>query len=672
MVKKILLFCAILIHVTFLNRINATTIKVGVFNNHPLIFLDENGHAQGVFVDILDELSVINHWKIIYIPGSWAEGIDRITNDQIDLICSVMNSSERQQYLDYSHENVFTIWGQLYIQKNSTLDNVSHLKDKKIGLMKQDRNGKNFIELCEKLKIVPRYLYFDHFEEIFQAIEKGYLDGGVVANSFGLTSEKYFQVKRSPIIFSPNELFFAVHKGKNTEILNEIDKTISKWKKDLDSPYNQSLSYWMGENQRKVIEIPLWLKVGLVISGIIIIIIIFLLLLSRLNSQREKLLLQEQLSHSQKMESIGKLSGGIAHDFNNLLTVIKGNAELIQISEDSQSIQESVKQILDATDNAAFLTTQLLTFSRKNISTPTFINVNDQLKNSVRMFERILGENIRLQLNLEDNDLILKIDPGQFMQIIMNLVINARDAVTEGGTITLDTKSILFNEDILRFNREYHPGNFIVFSIIDNGSGIPPEIQKQIFDPFFTTKELGKGTGLGLSVVYGIVKELNGWIEVESKLGNGTRISIFFPRYMESDAQKIANKPEDISPSMFTGKNKTILIIEDDRAVLKYTESVLNKYNMKVIKAQTATQARYLYTKHKDIDIILSDVILMDGNGIQVVKELFNSAHQVPVIFYSGYSDELSRKNLIQDEGHYFLQKPFSIQKLIRLIHNIF
>ncbi len=366
--KYLSVFLLILIFKTSVSYADTKVLNVGVFNHFPVIFYDSNSHARGIFVDLLNKIAEEEEWTINYVNGTWSEGMSRVYSGELDLICSVMHSPEREKTMDFSRENIITIWGQLYIQKNSTIENILDLEGMRIGIMEKDRNGMNFQELCQKFDVKPEIIQYQDFESIFRAIESGRIDGGVVTSTFGLTHHMQHGIRQSPIMFSPNELFFASQKGLQRDALNTIDQYIRTWKETPDSYYYAIINHLMRDKQFTVEKVPEWMYYLLFSTLSVLLIGIMISLVARIHSQKEKLNLQNQLFHSQKMETVGNLAGGIAHDFNNLLTIIRGNAELIQFNEDlSDHDKESLHQILNACDNATFLTMQLLTFSRKEI-----------------------------------------------------------------------------------------------------------------------------------------------------------------------------------------------------------------------------------------------------------------------------------------------------------------
>jgi two-component system cell cycle sensor histidine kinase/response regulator CckA len=387
----------------------------------------------------------------------------------------------------------------------------------------------------------------------------------------------------------------------------------------------------------------------------------------RKQAEAEKLALETQLLQSQKMEAVGTLAGGIAHDFNNLLTIIQGHAQLMMAAK-NESNQEyyGLKQIVNAAFRAAQLTRQLLLYSRKQEMAFEILNPNKTIDNLSKMFERLIGENIVINLQLDDNLWNIEADEGNLEQVIMNLVVNARDAMPHGGTLTIKTENLELSEQDCALIPHSKPGNFVQLTIQDTGCGVPNEVIDKIFDPFFTTKEAGKGTGLGLSVAYGIVKKHNGWINVESEPKKGTIFTICLPASQKSVLDAFTPKDQ---PAQKLGKGESILVIEDDGDVRKFMVTILRHYNYVPLEAADAAAATTIFQKEKKkIKLIVCDVVLPDKNGVLLVEELLAAQAHIPVIMCSGYADEKVRHDIIKKKKFRYLQKPIKAPTFLDLV----
>ena len=368
--------------------------------------------------------------------------------------------------------------------------------------------------------------------------------------------------------------------------------------------------------------------------------------------------LEEQLRQSQKMEAVGKLAGGIAHDFNNLLTIILGYSDIaIRKFSASDPMQNIINEIKKAGERASALTKQLLAYSRKQVLQPQVFDLNDLIANLNAMLRRLIGEDIEFVTAASSTLGMIKADPSQVEQIIMNLVINSRDAMPGGGKLTIKTRMENFLEPRLFPQFDIEPGPYVVLSISDNGCGMDSDTVKQIFDPFFTTKDIGKGTGLGLSMVYGIVKQSGGYIYVYSELGHGTTFNIYFPRIEEGEAKSAVEKPDT---QLHTGY-ETILLVEDEESVREMITHILRDSGYTVFETSCGTEAYSLFETNKEkISLLITDVILPKINGREIAGYLTSIKPALKVLYISGYTDDAVVHHGVLEEQIAFLQKPFS------------
>jgi PAS domain S-box-containing protein len=381
-----------------------------------------------------------------------------------------------------------------------------------------------------------------------------------------------------------------------------------------------------------------------------------------------RLNLEAQLRQSQKMESIGQLASGIAHDFNNLLTVINGHASLLLAGEKLAGRgAESVKEIAEAGKRASALTRQLMTFSRKQELHPQVVDLNEVVNNITKMLRRILGEDVALSTDFAPGIPSIKADLGMMEQVMLNLAVNSRDAMPRGGKLHIKTHSVTIAPDEARRNPDATPGRFVCLSFGDTGSGIAPENLARIFEPFFTTKELERGTGLGLATVYGIVKQHQGWISVESELGCGTTFEIFLPAcFAPGTAPQMPSSEQTV-----IGGTETILVVEDEDPLLKLMHHILESHGYKVLDCSNGRQALEVWDLHrKKIDLLLTDLILPDGMaGTELAKILKAAKPSLKVVFTSGYNIERLAKEFPEGTKINLIQKPFHARKLAEVIY---
>ncbi len=383
-------------------------------------------------------------------------------------------------------------------------------------------------------------------------------------------------------------------------------------------------------------------------------------------SERKKL--EEQLLQSQKMEAVGRLAGGVAHDFNNILTAIIGYGNLLKtdIKEDDP-LNNYVTQILNSSERAANLTRALLTFSRKQIISPKPVNINEIIRGIGRLLSRLIGEDIELSTPLTDKELTVMADATQIEQVLMNLATNARDAMPGGGTLVISTNMVTFDDEFVRAHGYGRIGDFALISVEDTGCGIDEKIKERIFEPFFTTKEIGKGTGLGLSMVYGIIKQHEGYINVYSDPDKGTTFKIYLPLIKSR-----FKEPGQVDAGLVTGGTETVLIAEDDAQVRGLTKKILEKAGYQVIEAADGEEAVSMYFgNHNNIQLLILDVIMPRKNGKECYDEIKKSAPDIKAIFTSGYTSDIIHKKGLVEEGIDLILKPVSPNQLLRKVREV-
>jgi len=380
--------------------------------------------------------------------------------------------------------------------------------------------------------------------------------------------------------------------------------------------------------------------------------------------------LEQQLLQAQKLESIGLLAGGVAHEFNNLLTGISGYGQIIEeiIPPDDELLQESVGQILRATDRAAELARSLLAFGRKQLIHPKPVHVHTIVHDTVGLIKRIIGEDIELRTSFSDKNLLVKVGEGQIEQILMNLATNARDAMPSGGHIHIATQEVVVKDGSESNYGLARPGVYVLISVSDTGTGIDKKSLERVFEPFYTTKEIGKGTGLGLSVIYGIVKQNNGSVHVESEPGEGTTVSIYLPTTNEVP---IGIEKRHKAKPVFRG-TETILVAEDDEMVQRFISKVLKWAGYSVITAKDGEDAVMKFKKEMDvISLVLTDVVMPKKNGKEILGEIKKLRPEIRVIFISGYSAEFIDKNVINKDSTTFITKPFLKTDLLQKVREV-
>lgn len=813
-------------------------IKVGVYNFKPLVFIDEAGRASGLFTDILDYIALKEGWEITYIPGSWSECLSRIEAGEIDIQVAIAYSKEREINLSFS-EYLIIDWASVFKQKGSDIQTIFDLQDKVVSVVKSGITIDEFKRVIEQFNIKCRLIEKNENIENLEAVHNKEAEAGVCPNIYGTTVEHNYNIERTPIVFSPIKLGFAVNRKGDQELLLTLNRYISEMRADQDSVYYSIRDRWISGYKKDNIT-PEWLfTVMWILSALFITLAVFSVVLKKrvkaktselvdanrklalseenyrilfeqakdeikerkiaekalkeseeifdylmkyspvyiffkdeqiralrlsnnyetmlgkplkeligktmddlfpsdlaksmiqddiriLNegkeivveeefngrhystikfpiniegrpsylagytiditdrkiAEQENLKLQEQLLQSHKIESIGRLAGGVAHDFNNMLGVIIGHVELLidrtDIPEDARN---GLKAIQNAANRSADLTKQLLAFARKQTINPQIINLNEAVEGMLSMVERLIGEDIDLIWIGSQNVGKVEIDPAQIDQIIVNLCVNAKDAILDKsedeaektGRITIETGKAVIDKSYCVDNFDAKPGRYLILAVSDNGCGIENERLPMIFDPFFTTKEVHKGTGLGLASVYGIVKQNRGFINVYSELGEGTTFRIYLPEYCEDDNTNVDDTPECSIEELPEVGDETILLVEDELWLLELGETMLKRLGYTVLTASSPKEAVNIAENYPNkIDLLLTDVIMPEMNGRELAKKLADIRPNLKSIFMSGYTANVIAHHGVLDQDIYFIQKPFSIQELSKQIREVF
>ncbi len=389
---------------------------------------------------------------------------------------------------------------------------------------------------------------------------------------------------------------------------------------------------------------------------------------ARCKAEEERERLQAQLLHAQKIESVGRLAGGVAHDFNNMLMAILGNAEIAMEAIDPSTLPyTNLQEIYTCAQRSADLTRQLLAFARKQTINPQILNLNELVSGMIKMLLRLIGEDIELVWKPAANLWPVKMDPSQVDQILVNFTVNARDAITGVGNLTIETENVAFDETYCMSHAGITPGEYVLLAVSDTGCGIEKSSIEHLFEPFYTTKDIGKGTGLGLSTIYGIVKQNDGFINVYSEPGQGTTFKIYFPRIQVEDITETKGTIQ--KPAQGT---ETVLLVEDEPSILVLGKAILERYGYKVLAVRTPEEAQKLAEQYEgQIHLLITDVVMPQMNGRDLMVRIITSRPEIKTLYMSGYTTDVIAHHGVLEEGINFLQKPFSNQTLAAKVREV-
>ena len=809
--SALLFFCILILQYILPHPVQSNTqLRVGVYDNYPLVSVGNDGKVEGFLIDILEYISSKEKWKIDYVPGSLTECLERLAREEIDLLVGLEYSRARNKVYDFTYDNIFSDWGIIYTQKQSDINQIVNLDNKKIAVVHNDIHYYNLRKLAEQFKLKCRFIEAYEYDAVLELIAQKRVDAGVVDRLYGLEFEKSYKVSRSPIILSPADIHFAVPKKKHGELIRAIDKYLAPLKADKESIYHQSLDKWIPQNAHWTL--PRWFAPLLALAGGLVLLFLGTGLILRaqvkaktaelylINAElraeiaerkrveetlrltqfsvdkagdavfwmgsdarfifvndaacsslgylREELLsmtvhdidpnfpvavwpehwqeirargsftiesqhrtkggrifpveitvnylefkgreyscafarditerkeaekererIQGQFRQAQKMEAVGTLAGGIAHDFNNLLQAVQGYAQLLQLRKGKEeSGQRELSQIIRAAERGADLTQQLLTFSRKVESELRPIDLNHEVESVRLLLERTIPKMIQMEFRLAADLKIVNADPGQVEQILMNLAVNAKDAMPEGGKFIVETANVSLDENYCLMHPAAQPGEYVQLKVSDTGHGMNRKTLEHIFEPFYTTKETGKGTGLGLATVYGIVKGHNGHITCYSEPDEGTTFKIYLPAI--EFMGKIVRPQEE--PTVFLGGTETILLVDDEEPIRFLGAQILEEFGYTVLTAADGESGLQLYQQERDkIALVILDLIMPGMGGKRCLEELLKVNPEARVTIASGHSPDRPTREILKNGAKGFVSKPYDLRQMLNVVREI-
>jgi signal transduction histidine kinase/CheY-like chemotaxis protein/ABC-type amino acid transport substrate-binding protein len=825
------------------------TVKVGVFPHVPAISMNAQGQAEGFYVDMLREVAAQENWDLIFVPGTWQEGLDRVRRGELDLITSVAKTPERTQLLDFGQQSSFTVWSILYAHPKVSINSILDVKNRRVAVMRGDVNGAHFRELCGNFNIACTFEEMGSFVEVMTSVAEGRADCGVTPSTFGYSRESTFKVERTPVVFNPFDIYFATRKGVNADLLSALDRYIQTGRGTPGSHYQQAIDRKLHPGQKTVLPPWAW-KAGLsvlvlalgamltvavfrkkvqvataeirelnsglerelaehkrheevilnisagvsaatgesflfelvrylarateadiafvgeqqidgrehyihtlavqtregrgepftynlsgtpcekVFTGEMCIIpqgiqsqsgvgaikalgiesyvgsplmdssgrmlgilavmkkqvlenpaeIVALLKifstraaaeLERRRTEQERLQLERQVQHTQKLESLGVLAGGIAHDFNNLLTAMLGHMNVAQMKlapgSPALSHLDCLEQIIH---RAAELTRQMLAYSGKGRFVVRSYDINQVVQEMTHLLEVSISKKIALRFDLAENLPPVEADAAQIQQVIMNLVTNASDAIGDvPGTIRLVTRCLDLDRNYLNQvfqGQNLEPGSYVSLEVSDTGCGMTPDVQARIFEPFFTTKVTGRG--LGLSATIGILKGHRSGMRIYSEPGRGTTFKLLFPSSLASVAEE---KPEHVALPKLARK-ATVLLVDDEGMIRESGSAVLQALGLGVLLAADGREAVEVFTQNSDaVDLVLMDLTMPHMDGREAFHAIRKLRKEIPVILSSGYNEQESAHDFLGRDMTGFLQKPYTLHALEQMVMRV-
>ncbi|WP_168203253.1 response regulator [Oceanispirochaeta crateris] len=885
----------------------AKEVRIGMFSLEPMNFIDNQGRPSGLYPSLIDEIAKDAGWKVRYIEGTFSEGLERLQNDEIDLMPSIAWSNERSRTMDFTSESITNILGQVFTTADSQILKITDLHGKTVGIMKDDIIGRNLATTVSSLEIQYIPVVYPTHHDVMTAIEEGEVDAGVAPHYFGIHHLKEYDLIETNILFSPFSIYFASKDGQNSDLLNDIDTLIGEWKKEKDSVYYQTVRFWMAPEELRQERIPLWMK-GLLATTLSLILLILYFnnlfrrlikkrtqiikekesryrslvqqlksiilrissdgtilfcndfglsllglrkyevlqknifdlkllppgltlnnlmntdtlaqtelineittgensfhiqwsfdrisggegkpkemiclgvdltggirmenalkeseekfisfmnnipagtyikdplgtyiyanttALSMLNKGKEILKIEdfiktpellemireadqrlltgqsfsedfeyeiellsshsctlirlthfpillsngkrliggiafdiseartkeEQLNQSRKMQAIGELAGGIAHDFNNQLSGIMGYADLLTQSITDPRLERYAKKLHDGIERASEVTKQLLSFSRKGKKEITNVHMNDLILELIDLLSHTLEKQVFISFTDMAEDSTIQGDPNLIQNALLNIALNARDAMHGKGSLYISTQKIMADDKMVALQGySIEKGPYLVVSIEDTGEGMTKEVRDKIFEPFFTTKEEEQGTGMGLAMVYGTLKDHHGNVTVQTTVGKGTVFKLYFPCEIPlpyNDGVK-GTKQEKIVPSSLR-----IAIVDDEQMIRDFLSQSLLEAGHRVALFEGGKQIIHAFKEtQSSFDLIILDMIMPGMGGLETYQKLTEIQPDLPILLSSGYSPKNELHEILKNDHIVYLQKPYSLKDM--------
>ena len=662
-------------------------IKVGLYQNMPLTFIDPDGASRGFFIDILEHIATKEDWKIEYDPDTWAACLSKVMKGDTDLLGVIAYSTDRSKHLDYTYESVLTEWGQIYTSSDSGIESILDLRDKKIAVLQADMHFLSLKTVMDQFGIQCRYIEAFEYEDVLMLTELGICDAGLVSQFYGAQYERYYDITKSAIILSPQKLYWAAPKGNRTELLLTLDLHLRRLKKDEQSFYYQSLNKWFGVDTDWPYTV--WIKWFGIGAGALLLLFLGANLVlrsqvkirtrelsaktealeaeieQRKQAVKERQQLEAKLQRARKMEALGTLAGGVAHDLNNILSGLVSYPELMlmDLAPDSP-LRRPMQTMKDSGEKAAAIVQDLLTLARRGVAVTEVVHLNRIINEYLASFEfkklKTDYPTVRFDTRLAKELLPITGSPVHLSKTLMNLVSNAAEAINGSGRVKIETQSRYVDRPISGYD-DVEEGDYAVLAVTDDGIGISLEDTERIFEPFYTKKVMGRsGSGLGMAVVWGTVKDHQGYIDVQSTEGRGSRFTLYFPVVRE---ESVAAKPKATLAEL-TGNGERILVVDDVRQQREIASDMLEKLGYKVVTVGSGKEA-VAYLRQQAVDLLVLDMIMEPGmDGLETYRQVLAVNPGQKAIIASGFSETNRVKEAQRLGAGMYVKKPYTLENI--------
>lgn len=662
---------------------SAKDLRVGIYENPPKVFMEKDGLPAGIFVDIIEEIARREDWILQYVHGSWPQCLANLESGAIDLMVDVAHSPGRTEEYDFCKDTVLSNWAQVYTRKGVKIKLISDLEGLHIATLRKGIHLERLMNLANGFGFHYELALVDNYEAVFRMIHEKKIDAGIVNRIYGYANEDQYDVIRSPVVFSPTSLRFAVKKGTNPDIIAAIDRQLVSMKTEKASVYHQSLKRWLGETTKLNLQQWIGWSLGAAAAGILLLFVMSVLLERQVNRKTEHLRLanaqletqvgetmkahlelkrsEDLLIQQERLSALGQLTGGIAHDFNNMLIPILGYSDLLLKNPDLLKKPEKVLPMLQsikaAADTSRESVKRLQEFNRAD-PRPKMEKINiAELVSEIVKATKPLWKSEREAHSApvcitEDipPDLVVTLSKSQFSEALMNLILNALHAISSGGQLTI---SAFVQDETLNLE------------VRDTGIGMSAEVARQCMEPFFSTKGK-KGTGMGLAMVHGIVKRHNGSLNIHSIPGKETTVGIQIP---------FAQEDTEIRPHLRTFpqtiRSLKVLVVDDDENTRMLLSEYLALHGHKVMTAVNTIGGITKFDQN-EFDLIITDRAMPKISGDELVQHVKASDRQVPVIMITGFAQIMASRGEHPQGVDCILGKPFTVQELRDAIERAF